>query len=98
MTHIHGGSMHRIPILIFCALLFATSCTPTGAQPGSNPTAPGQSVSQQGTPKRLTIAVRSDPKALAAKLNSAAGAGGAPGADEIEQMRNNGLAVRAEHE
>jgi peptide/nickel transport system substrate-binding protein len=80
------------PTLALCAVVLITACgtanTPTGAPGGQ----PGVSRSSSA-PKRLTIAIRSDPKALTAKLNSAAGAGGSPGAPEIEQMLNNGLAV-----
>src|SRR5262245_24336587 len=74
------------------ALLVAGCAAPTAPQTGGSGSQPSASNSQSA-PRRMTIAIRSDPKALSAKLNSAAGAGGAPGASEIEQMLNAGLAV-----
>src|SRR4051794_9628554 len=92
-THVFSGGRMRIaPILFLCAALLVTSCGTPSAPAG----APGGSSAGGGSsaaPKRLTIAIRSDPKALTAKLNSAAGAGGSPGAPEIEQMLNSGLGV-----
>src|SRR5438094_308518 len=84
--------MRIAPALMLCAALLFTACGApnTGSHvPGGQP-AEGRSSS---APTRLTIAIRSDPKALTAKLNSAAGAGGSPGAPEIEQMLNSGLGV-----
>lgn len=68
----------------------AAPTTPMSGAPSS-----GITSERSAAPKRISVAIRSDPKALSAKLNSAAGAGGAPGAGEIEMMLNNGLALES---
>jgi peptide/nickel transport system substrate-binding protein len=84
--------MRIASVLMLCAAILLTACGTASAPTGAHG---GQAIrgGSSAAPKRLTIAIRSDPKALTAKLNSAAGAGGSPGAPEIEQMLNNGLAV-----
>src|SRR6187431_2626420 len=83
--------------LIFLMILLSllTGCAGTGAPAGS----PSTGTSSQGSegprssaPKRITVAIRGDPKALSAKLNSAAGAGGIPGVAEMEELINAGFA------
>jgi peptide/nickel transport system substrate-binding protein len=85
--------MNPRAILALCGVLALAACAAPAAPTGTSGGASSSAASSSSSPKRLTIAIRSDPKALSAKLNSAAGAGGAPGAAEIEQMLNDGLAV-----
>src|SRR5438105_6956995 len=82
-------------VLLVIGIAWVSACaapapSPSGGASGSTDSAPP---ARSTGPKRMTIAIRSDPKALTAKLNSAAGAGGSPGAPEIEQMLNSGLGV-----
>jgi peptide/nickel transport system substrate-binding protein len=82
----------RVLFLALLTSLLAACAAPTAPR-STGSEASGSAAERTTAPKRITIAIRSDPKALSAKLNSAGGAGGAPGAGEIEMMLNNGLAV-----
>jgi len=83
--------------LIFLAILLSllTGCAGTGAplaSPSTGTSSQGAEVPRSSAPKRITVAIRGDPKALSAKLNSAAGAGGIPGVGEMEELINAGFA------
>ncbi|MPZ14377.1 MAG: hypothetical protein GEU73_08130 [Chloroflexi bacterium] len=90
-----GTSMRAHRSLILFWLVLATLVAACAGPSPSGPGAPdgGDSVGRT-EPTRMTVAIRGDPKSLSAKLNSAAGAGGTPGAAEIEEMVNAGLGIR----
>jgi len=77
--------------LYFVLLMLSTSACAV-----SSPAAPSStSLATPASPasaKRITVAIRGDPKTLSAKLNAAAGAGSPPGVTETEELLNDGLA------
>jgi peptide/nickel transport system substrate-binding protein len=80
----------RIVVTIFALSVFGTACAPSSqtastsldAEPGSVLPAP---------PKRITAAIRGDPKTLHEPINVASGGASTAGVREIEQMVNAGL-------
>ena len=80
--------MVRFVIALFSVVL-ATSCapSPSPAPPGQ----PGQSARPAGVPKRITTALRGDPKALSEAINTAAGGSSSAGVRELEPLVNAGL-------
>ena len=81
----------RLVIAAVLSSAVVTACAPASVPSvgPDNAASPGASGS-----KRITVAIRGDPKTLSAKLNSSAGAGGVPGVSEIEEMLNAGLAIK----
>jgi len=71
------------------AVVLAACAPPAGPGAGS-----GSGTAAQSTaPKRITVAIRGEPKSVSGKL-SLGTVGGVPGQDEIEEMLNAGLANR----
>jgi peptide/nickel transport system substrate-binding protein len=88
----------RVSLMLLSLLAVATACAP--AAPSSAPTASSSSPSQPvavapppAAPKRITAAIRGDPKLLFEAANAAAGGSSSAGVREIEQLLNAGLVV-----
>jgi peptide/nickel transport system substrate-binding protein len=82
--------MGRLVVLVVALAVTISACAPPPAPRGNQD---GATSVDQRAPKRITVAIRGDPKTLSAKLNSEAGAGGVPGVGEIAKMLNAGLAT-----
>ena len=77
-------------VLVSAIAIDLAACAPsTGPGTGSGTGAAAQSTA----PKRITVAIRGEPKSVSGKL-SLGTVGGVPGQDEIEEMLNAGLANR----
>jgi len=74
-------------------LILAVTAMACAAPPSPRGASDAAGSGEQRPPKRITVAIRGDPKTLSAKLNSEAGAGGVPGVAEIAKMLNAGLAT-----
>ncbi len=82
----------RAIVLWAVLTMVLTACAgpaPREPAPGSS----GSASTRASGPKKITVAIRGDPKTLSAKLNSGAGAGGIPGVAEIEELLNSGLGI-----
>jgi len=84
--------MNKSIAFLLALAVTAVACAAPPSPPGASG-AVGAQEQRSSTPKRITVAIRGDPKTLSAKLNSEAGAGGVPGVAEIAQMLNAGLAA-----
>jgi peptide/nickel transport system substrate-binding protein len=77
-------------VFLVSAIVFVAACA-SSSGPSTAPSAGTQAERQ--TPKRITVAIRGEPKSVSGKL-SLGTVGGVPGQDEIEEMLNAGLANR----
>ncbi|MPZ15235.1 MAG: hypothetical protein GEU73_12560 [Chloroflexi bacterium] len=73
--------------LVLTAVLLLAACAapargPTDAQSAAEPTSPGSTAG----PKRITAAIRGDPRTLNDAINFAAGGSSSAGVREIEQL------------
>jgi peptide/nickel transport system substrate-binding protein len=80
-------------LLCMVLVLLLAACAEPGRGAGTA-SSRGSDASRAAGPKRITIAIRGDPKVLSARLASAAGAGGIPGISQIEEMVNAGLGIQ----
>lgn len=78
-----------VALLAIAMAAMACAPPPQGGPPGAS----NQGSSAPVAPKRLTVAIRGDPKVLFEPINSAAGGSSSAGVREIEQMLNSGLVV-----
>lgn len=81
---------HRVFLVCGVALMVAiAACTPAAPRRGSPPPSAPQS-QKVGAPKRVTIAIRGEPRTFSNKIDSSPSV---PGGGEVEQLLNAGLAV-----
>ncbi len=86
----------QVTLLILAVVV--TGCGP--ARPSGSASGPAQEGATAARPqamKRITAAIRGDPKTLNEAINFAAGGASSAGVREIEQLLNSGLAVATTH-
>jgi len=81
--------MPRFAVALLALVVVATSCAP--ASPGAGPAGQTGEVARPAAPKRISAAIRGDPKTLNGPVNNAAGGSSSAGVGEIELMVNAGL-------
>jgi hypothetical protein len=86
-----GVSLSRgsFVVALCTVILISTACAPPAPGGPSQP-APSQA---PAAPKRLTAAIRGDPKSLSEPISNAAVGSSTAGIREVEQMVNSGLVV-----
>jgi peptide/nickel transport system substrate-binding protein len=82
--------MLRSAVALLTMIVIGTACAP--ASPASSPSGqPGGEAASPATPKRITVAIRGDPKTLSEPINMAAGGSSSAGVRELETLVNAGL-------
>ncbi len=81
--------MPRFAVALFALAFFVTACAP--ATPGSSPAGQPGEAARPATPKRITAAIRGDPKTMSEAINAAAGGASSAGVRELEPLVNAGL-------
>ncbi len=83
--------MLRFVAALFALVIVGASCAP--ASPGAAPPSQAGEAVRTATPKRITAAIRGDPKTLNEAINNAAGGASSAGVRELESLVNAGLLV-----
>jgi ABC-type transport system substrate-binding protein len=94
---LHVGVLHVGRVLFLVAVVALAGCAParTGGSPGT--TADPAAAPRAQTTKRITAAIRADPKTLNEAINFASGSASSAGVREIEQLLNSGLGLATVH-
>src|SRR5262245_41880038 len=80
--------MVRFVVVFLMFLLIGVGCAPGAAPPSS---AGQQGEAAPSAPKRITAAIRGDPKTMSEAINNAAGGASSAGVRELEPLVNAGL-------
>lgn len=89
----HTGRVGRAVELAAAAVVLVSACAPTPA-PAGQPPAGGDSLAQASGPKRITVAVSSNPSTLRSKFPGGSTGGAAAGVDALEDLVHAGASRR----